>query len=145
LFKFTKAILNGQPIDVYNHGQMSRDFTYIDDLVNGIRMLIDVIPCATERTDEREPYIDSKSHVAPFRVINIGNSQPKNLLDFISAIEKSVGIKAVKNFLPMQPGDVPATWADTTLLEQLTNYRPKTDLNTGVDNFVKWYRHYYNV
>ena len=89
--------------------------------------------------------IDSKSDVAPFRVVNIGNSKPKKLLDFIKAIEKSVGVKAVKNLLPLQTGDVPSTWADTSLLERLTGYRPATDVETGVQKFVSWYRNYYNV
>ena len=145
LFKFTKAILNGEPVDVYNRGDMSRDFTYIDDLVHSIRLLIYTLPeergCAKESTVNQ----DSKSDVAPFRVVNIGNSHPSQLLDFISAIEKSVGIEAVKNFMPMQAGDVPATWADTSLLAELTGYKPNTDLVTGVQSFVTWYRTFYNV
>ena len=145
LFKFTKAILNGDPIDVYNHGNMSRDFTYIDDLVNGMRLLVDAIPSVEDRPDANEYAGDSKSKVAPFRVVNIGNSKPSQLLDFIVAIEKSIGIEALKNFMPMQAGDVPATWADTSLLENLTNYHPNTDLSSGVKNFVTWYREYYNV
>lgn len=145
LFKFTKAILSGDPIDVYNHGEMSRDFTYIDDLVHGMRLLIEVIPGSTDRSQEKAGKLDSKSDVAPFRVVNIGNSQPSQLLDFITAIEKSTGFESIKNLLPMQAGDVPATWADTTLLEQLTGYQPNTDLVTGVQNFVSWYREYYNV
>lgn len=142
LFKFTKAILNGNPIDVYNHGDMSRDFTYIDDLVNGICLLVDAVPARDDAVGEM---FDSKSHVAPFRVVNIGNSQPAQLLEFISAIEKSIGIKAVQNLLPMQAGDVPATWADTSLLEELTGFKPIMDIHTGVRNFVEWYRGYYNV
>lgn len=145
LFKFTKAILNGDPIDVYNHGDMSRDFTYIDDLVHGMRLLIDAIPEDQDLTVEHAVTKDSKSRVAPFRVVNIGNSQPSQLLDFIIAIEKSVGTEAVKNFMPMQPGDVPATWADTTLLAKLTGYKPNMDLSAGVQNFVNWYREYYNI
>lgn len=145
LFKFTKAILNGEPIDVYNHGNMSRDFTYIDDLVNGMHLLMDAIPGDTDLVEENASKMDSKSRVAPLRVVNIGNSQPLKLLDFIEAIEKSTGIEAVKNLMPMQAGDVPATWADTTLLEKLTGYKPNTDLVTGVQAFVTWYRTYYNV
>ena len=145
LFKFTKAILNGDPIDVYNHGDMSRDFTYIDDLVHGMRLLIDSVPEDGDSLNENAGKLDSKSHVAPFRVVNIGNSQPSQLLDFIIAIEKSVGIEAIKNFMPMQAGDVPATWADTSLLAKLTGYKPNTDLVTGVKNFVTWYRAFYNV
>jgi UDP-glucuronate 4-epimerase len=145
LFKFTKAILNGDPIDVYNHGDMSRDFTYIDDLVNGIRLLIDAIPEVSAVNSSKSDPIDSKSEIAPFRVVNIGNSSPKKLLDFIEAIEKATGTRAVRNLMPMQAGDVPATWADTSLLENLTGYRPQTDLRDGVDSFVNWYREYYNV
>ena len=145
LFKFTKAILNGDPIDVYNHGDMSRDFTYIDDLVDGMRLLIDAIPGDPNFATENTRTMDSKSRAAPFRVVNIGNSKPTKLLDFIISIEKSTGIKAVKNLLPMQAGDVPATWADTSLLESLTGYTPKTDLQTGVRQFVEWYREYYEV
>jgi UDP-glucuronate 4-epimerase len=145
LFKFTKAILNGDAIDVYNHGDMSRDFTYIDDLVNGMRLLVDAIPSVENRPITNEGAEDSKSNVAPFRVVNIGNSKPAQLLDFIVAIEKSIGIEALKKFLPMQAGDVPATWADTSLLENLTDYQPNTDLSVGVRNFVDWYREYYKV
>ena len=145
LFKFTKAILNGEPIDVYNHGDMSRDFTYIDDLVRGMRLLIDAVPAPKCVTGEKVSNSDSISQVAPFRVVNIGNSQPSHLLNFITAIEKSVGIEAVKNFMPMQAGDVPATWADTSLLEHLTGYKPNMEVSVGVQNFVNWYRDYYNV
>lgn len=145
LFKFTKAILNGDPIDVYNHGDMSRDFTYVDDLVNAIKLLIDVIPGMTKPSAVNTVTMDSKSNVAPFRVVNIGNSEPAKLLDFITEIEKSIGIKAIKNFMPMQAGDVPKTWADTTLLKSLTDFKSNTDLATGVHKFVVWYRKYYNV
>ena len=145
LFKFTKAILNGDQIDVYNHGDMSRDFTYIDDLVNGMRLLADAIPSVEYRPNAYEYAEDSLSKVAPFRVVNIGNSEPAKLLDFIAAIEKSIGIEALKNFMPMQAGDVPATWADTSLLEILTGYAPVTDVATGVKLFVNWYREYYDV
>lgn len=143
--KFTRAIFNGDPIDVYNNGEMSRDFTYIDDLVQGIRLLIDAIPSAS--IGKREPLSveDSKSHVAPFRVVNIGNSKPVHLLDFISAFENVIGIEASKNFMPMQQGDVPATWADTSLLEELTGYQPNTDVLEGVQELVNWYRKYHDV
>ena len=143
LFKFTKAILNGDPIDVYNYGDMSRDFTYIDDLVHGMRLLIDAIPINPDQSEKNSVTKDSKSKVAPFRVVNIGNSQPSKLLDFIVAIEKSIGKKSVQNLMPMQAGDVPATWADTSLLEALTNYRLTTDVLTGVQSFVSWYIKYY--
>ena len=145
LFKFTKAILNGEPIDVYNHGKMSRDFTYIDDLVGGMRLLIDAVPEVVDTSEDDHDARDSKSKVAPFRVVNIGNSKPVQLLDYIRAIEKSIGTEAVKNFMPMQQGDVPATWADTALLHSLTGYKPNTDFYIGVRNFVYWYRKYYRV
>jgi len=144
-FKFTKAIFNGDPIDVYNQGDMSRDFTYIDDLVTGIRLLIDTIPKTSKTMLQNFGVDDSKSNVAPFRVVNIGNSQPAQLLDFIEAFEKIIGIKALKNLMPMQSGDVQATWADTSLLEELTGYKPNTDLLTGVQKFVNWCRLYYHV
>ena len=145
LFKFTKAILNGDPIDVYNNGDMSRDFTYIDDLVNGMRLLIDAVP-AMVGSDKRDvDLIDSRSPVAPYRLVNIGNGKPVQLLNFIEAIEKSLGVNAVMNLLPMQAGDVPATWADTSLLNILTGYKPNMDFQTGVQIFVQWYREYYDV
>ena len=145
IFKFTKAILNGEAIDVYNHGNMSRDFTYIDDLVHGMRLLMDATPGDTDVSQKNVCKADSKSVVAPFRVVNIGNSQPSNLLDFITAIEESLGITAVKKLMPMQAGDVPATWADTTLLHELTDYKSHTELSIGVKNFINWYKDYYGV
>jgi UDP-glucuronate 4-epimerase len=145
LFKFTKAILNGDPIDVYNNGEMSRDFTYIDDLINGMCLLIDAIPAANLEPSKGSHILDSKSKVAPFRIVNIGNSKPEHLASFINAIEKAVGINAVKNLMPMQAGDVPSTWADTSLLQGLTGYRPETDLAVGVQRFVQWYRDYYSI
>ena len=144
-FKFTKSILSGQKIDVYNHGNMSRDFTYIDDLVSAIRLLMDTIPSQSDDKAESRLSIDSQSPVAPFRLVNIGNSQPEQLTDFIRAIEKSLGIVAEKNFMPIQPGDVPATWADTSLLELLTGYRQKTNIKIGVARFVEWYKDYYSI
>jgi UDP-glucuronate 4-epimerase len=141
LFKFTRAILNGTPIDVYNHGDMKRDFTYIDDLVQGIRLLMDTIPQRPE--DGVVPEGDSLSPVAPFRVVNIGNSDAVQLTDFIAAIETATGLTAQRNLMPMQPGDVPATWADAKLLHRLTGYAPLTDVATGVAAFVDWYRSFY--
>lgn len=141
LFKFTKAILNGDAIDVYNYGDMKRDFTYIDDLVHAIRLLIDAAPHRLETV----PKGDSLSPVAPFRVVNIGNSEPVQLLAFIEAIEAATGLSAQKNMMPMQAGDVPATWADASLLTSLTGYAPKTQVPEGVANFVAWYRAYYSV
>ena len=142
LFKFTKAILNGDPIDVYNHGRMRRDFTYIDDLVEALSRLIDAVPAGP---NDGQPTIpnDSLSAVAPFRVVNVGNANPVALMDFISALEQALGSEAKKNFLDMQPGDVPATSADTTLLTELTGYRPSMDVAEGVKKFVTWYRDYY--
>lgn len=145
LFKFTQSILNGQKIDVYNYGDMSRDFTYIDDLVAAVRVLIDANPLRSDPKLKSPKEIDSKSPVAPFRVVNIGNSQPKQLSDFIIALENSLGVTADKNFMPMQPGDVPATYADVSLLEQLTGYQPKTTIEDGVARFVDWYRYYYQI
>ena len=136
LFKFTEAILQGRPIDVYNHGRMWRDFTYVDDLVRGIRLLIDAAPGGPETAVDG----DSLSPVAPWRAVNIGNSTRVRLEDFIDAIEAATGRKAIRNYMDMQPGDVPATWADATLLQRLTGYRPQTELSDGVAAFVTWYR-----
>jgi UDP-glucuronate 4-epimerase len=142
LFKFTKGILEGTPIDVYNHGQMFRDFTYVEDLVRGIRLLIDAAP---ERPASRDaiPQGDSLSPVAPFRIVNIGNSDKVRLEDFIDAIEQELGKKAIRNYMPMQTGDVPATWADASLLRSLTGYQPQTDIREGVKRFIAWYREYF--
>ena len=141
LFKFTKGILEGAPIDIYNHGDMYRDFTYVDDLVRGIRLLIDAVPGGPETAVEN----DSLSPAAPFRVVNIGNSDKVKLLDFIEAIEDELGRKAIRNYMPMQTGDVPATWADAGLLKRLTGYCPQTPFREGVARFVRWYWDYYNV
>ncbi|MBJ2150091.1 SDR family NAD(P)-dependent oxidoreductase [Paracoccus sp. IB05] len=143
LFKFTKNILKGEAIDVYNHGDMKRDFTYIDDLVEGIRLLIDAAPATPENGEVPEG--DSLSPVAPWRVVNIGNSDAVQLTDFIAAIETATGREAIRNLMPMQAGDVPATWADASLLKSLTGYQPKTRVPEGVAAFVSWYRDYYNV
>ncbi|HVG49126.1 MAG TPA: NAD-dependent epimerase/dehydratase family protein [Rubellimicrobium sp.] len=140
LYKFVDAILDGRPIDIYNHGEMYRDFTYVDDLVRAIRLLIDVAPARP--LEGLVPEGDSLSPVAPFRIVNIGNSEKIRLLDFVEAIEDCLGMKAQRNSLPMQPGDVPATWADASLLQRLTGYRPGTDLRTGIAAFVGWYRDY---
>jgi len=137
LFKFVQAILAGRPIDIYNHGEMWRDFTYVGDLVRGIRLLIDAVP--QRPADGVVEAGDSLSPVAPFRVVNIGNSQKVRLLDFVEAIETALGRKAVRNYMDMQKGDVPATWADAGLLERLTGYRPETDMREGVARFVEWY------
>ena len=143
LFKFTKAMLENNEIDVYNNGQMRRDFTYIDDLVTGIVLLISANPDRDIDTNQLISRNDSKSPVAPFRVVNIGNSTSEKLTDYISALEDALGLTAKKNFMPMQQGDVEATWADSQLLETLTGYRPATDISTGVKRFVDWYRNFY--
>ncbi|RBI83315.1 UDP-glucuronate 5-epimerase [Rhodosalinus halophilus] len=142
LFKFVDAMLEGRPIDIYNHGEMYRDFTYVDDLVRGIRLLIDAVPERPASPEDIAPG-DSLSPVAPFRIVNIGNSQKVRLLDFIDAIEAELGIPAKRNYMEMQPGDVPATWADATLLQSLTGYRPQTDIREGIGRFVAWFRDYY--
>jgi UDP-glucuronate 4-epimerase len=141
LFKFTDAILKGQPIDVYNHGKMERDFTYIDDLIEAIVRLI------PRRPVQGEPVFagDSLSPVAPFRVVNIGNGTPVNLMDFITAIEEAVGKPAQRNYMEMQPGEVPKTWANAELLEALTGFRPNYPVADGVRAFVGWFRAYYGV
>ncbi|MGJ8561829.1 MAG: GDP-mannose 4,6-dehydratase [Litorimonas sp.] len=143
LYKFVSAMLEDRPIDIYNHGEMHRDFTFVDDLVKGVRLLIDAVPKRPE--DGAVPEGDSLSPVAPYRVVNIGNSQKIRLLDFIEAIEDVLGKKAIRNYMPMQMGDVPATWADASLLQSLTGYSPQTDFRDGIAHFVEWYREYYNV
>jgi UDP-glucuronate 4-epimerase len=141
LFKFVEAILADRPIDIYNHGDMYRDFTYVADLVRAIRLLIDVAP--QRPADGVVPEGDSLSPVAPYRVVNIGNSDKVRLLDFVEAIETSLGKTAIRNYMVMQPGDVPATWADASLLQRLTGYRPQTDVRDGIAIFVEWFRDYY--
>nr|WP_298898287.1 SDR family NAD(P)-dependent oxidoreductase [uncultured Altererythrobacter sp.] len=143
-FKFTKGVLEGAVIDVYNHGDMSRDFTYVTDLVRGIELLIDSPP-PLMGVDRKVRAHDSLSPIAPYRVVNIGNGENVRLLDFIKAIEVACGREAIKNFMPMQKGDVPATWADNTLLQELTGYAPQIRVREGVQNFVDWYREYYEV
>ena len=135
---FTSAIMAGQPIKVFNHGDMRRDFTYVTDLVRAIRLLMDAAPGDTPVGPK-----DSLSPAAPFRVVNIGNGAPVELLDFIAAIEAATGKPAIKQMLPMQPGDVPATWADTALLSRLTGYAPQTPVQKGVAEYVDWFRSYY--
>ncbi|WP_018147493.1 SDR family NAD(P)-dependent oxidoreductase [Henriciella marina] len=141
LYKFVDAMLDGRPIDIYNHGEMYRDFTYVDDLVRAIRLLVDAVP--VRPSTGIVPDGDSLSPVAPFRIVNIGNSEKIRLLDFIDAIEECLGIKAIRNGMEMQTGDVPATWADTQLLRTLTGYQPQTDFKDGIARFVDWFRDYY--
>ena len=136
--KFAEGILSGRSIDIYNHGQMWRDFTYVTDLVRGIRLLIDAVP--VRPADGVVAEGDSLSPVAPWRVVNIGNSDKVRLLDFVDALEAELGIEAKRNYMEMQPGDVPATWADASLLRHLTGYAPQTDVREGVRQFVDWYR-----
>lgn len=142
LYKFVDAILSDRPIDLYNSGDMYRDFTYVDDLVRAVRLLIDAVPQRPENASAIAQG-DSLSPVAPFRVVNIGNNNKVSLLDFVSAIEEVLGKQARRNLLPMQMGDVPATWANADLLERLTGYKPITDFRVGVGQFVAWYREYY--
>ena len=137
-FKFTKAILEGKTIDVYNNGDMYRDFTYIDDIVEGIVRIQDVIPSESEKARDA---VDSSD--APYSIYNIGNGSPVKLMEFIGAIETTLGVEAKKNFMPMQSGDVPATWASTEALENATGYKPSVDIQTGVNRFVDWYKTYY--
>ena len=143
LFKFVAGILNDKPIDIYNQGDMYRDFTYVDDLIRGISLLIDTIPKSSG--DKKISKDDSLSPVAPYRVVNIGNSNKVNLLDFIDAIEEILGKRAIRNYMPIQKGDVTETWADTSLLKNLTNYSPQTNFKDGIARFIEWYRQYYNV
>ena len=141
LFKFTKQILNNEEIDIYNNGEMYRDFTYVDDLVQGIRLLIDAKPEAGVSKCKT----DSISSVGPYRVVNIGNSKKIKLLDFIDAIEIELDIKAKRNMMPMQIGDVSETWADVSLLKNLTGFSPNTDIKHGIKSFISWYKEYYNA
>lgn len=143
LFKFVKGIKDGTPIDIYNNGEMYRDFTYVDDLVSAIYLLTSEPPVRA-----RDGIIsngDSLSSVAPYRVVNIGNSDKVRLLDFVDAIEECLSIKAHRNYMGMQTGDVPATWADASLLQNLTGYQPRTDFRDGIASFVDWYEEFYRV
>ena len=144
LFKFTKAMLAGDAIDVYNHGEMMRDFTFVEDLVEAVRRLVDTPPTRPDKPEDIADG-DSLSPVAPWRIVNIGNSRPVQLGDMIAAIEEALGVEARRNLMPMQPGDVPATWADADLLKSLTGYVPQTDIREGVGKFVEWYRDYYQA
>jgi UDP-glucuronate 4-epimerase len=143
LFKFTKAIIEDRAIDIYNNGDLSRDFTYIDDIVEGIVRIQDVIP---QRNDTWSLELGSPANSsAPYSIYNIGNGRPVQLMDFVAALESALGKTALKNFLPMQPGDVYATFADTQSLFAATGYKPKVSVNEGVERFVRWYRDFYQV
>ncbi len=143
LFLFTKAILEGRPIDVFNHGNMQRDFTFVDDIVEGVIRVMDRV--AEPSTAYRAETPDPGTSNVPFRVFNIGNHNPVQLLDYIGCIEEAVGRKATKNLLPLQDGDVPATYADVDALRDWVGFTPATDVRTGVQRFVAWYRDYYKV
>jgi UDP-glucuronate 4-epimerase len=138
MFKFVDAMLKGEPIDVYNDGKMERDFTYVDDLVEAVVRLLDRPPARGARVSG-----DSLSPVAPWRVVNVGRGQPVDLMDFIKEIERTLGREALLNFMPMQAGDVTRTFADTSLLETLTGYRPSTPISVGVPAFCDWYRSHF--
>jgi UDP-glucuronate 4-epimerase len=144
IFRFTRAILEGQPIDVYNEGRMLRDFTYVDDVVEGVIRTAARIPEARPADSTRQPGPDA-SAVAPYRIYNIGNNEPVNLLDFIGVLEEAIGVKAQKNLLPMQPGDVVTTYADVDDLMADVGFRPETSIRDGVRRFVEWYRRYYGA
>ncbi len=143
LFLFTKAILEGKPIDVYNHGKMQRDFTYIDDVVEGVVRVLDRNPAPNTAWSGERP--DPGTSWAPYRLYNIGNHAPVELLRFIEVLEEALGRKAEKNFLPMQPGDVPATYADVSALVRDVGFQPSTTIEVGIPRFVEWYRRFYKV
>jgi UDP-glucuronate 4-epimerase len=145
LFLFTRAMLEGRPIQVFNHGQMVRDFTYVDDIVESLIRVLDKPATPDPGFDAGVPVPDPATSWAPHRVFNIGNSNPTPLMDYIEAIEAALGVTAVKEFLPMQPGDVPATAADTSALEAWTGFKPNTPVREGVARFVAWYREFYGV
>ena len=140
LFKFTKGILSNKKIDIYNNGKMYRDFTYIDDVINGIILLIKKIPKISEKTKYQN---DSLSKVAPFRILNIGNTKKVYLLDFLKQIEKELGRKAIRNYMPLQKGDVKQTLSNSHLLKRITGYYPRTNYKLGIKKFVDWYKKYY--
>ena len=141
LFLFVKAILNNEPIKVFNNGEMKRDFTYIDDIIESITRIINKIPSPDQKFDYLNP--QNSSSWCPYKIFNIGNSNTINLMQYIECIEKTLGKKANKIFLPMQPGDVEATYADTSLIESWINFKPSTKIEKGIKEFVKWYLNYY--
>ena len=143
LFIFTKKIINGEKIDIFNNGNHKRDFTYIDDIVEGVVRVSDKVVTANKDWDSNKP--DPATSKAPYRLYNIGNNSPVELMYFIELIEKNLGKKADKNYLPLQPGDVPETYADVDALIDYVDYSPSTPIETGVENFVKWFKDYYKV
>lgn len=138
LFLFTKAMVEGEPIDVFNFGDMARDFTYVDDIVEGVKRLISKVPTGPENAENQDS-------TAPYRLFNIGHGSPVELMEFIGEIEKNLGIEADKNMMPIQPGDVPKTWADVDSLFDLTGFKPKVSVQEGVKKFVEWYKKYYQI
>ncbi|QNK01615.1 NAD-dependent epimerase [Dyella telluris] len=144
LFLFTRAILAGEPIRVFNHGKHKRSFTYVDDIVEGVIRTLDKVPPINVDWDSNQPD-PATSGVAPYRLFNIGNERPVELLTYIEVLEACLGRKAIMELLPLQPGDVPDTEADVTDLIQAVGYRPQVSVETGVDNFVRWYKEYYRV
>ena len=143
LFLFTKAMLEGKPIQVFNNGQMVRDFTYIDDIIESLMRLLEKPAAADPAFDPQAP--NPSTSWAPHRVFNIGNSNPTPLMEYIEAVEQALGVTAEKQLMPMQPGDVPATAADTSALEAWVQFKPNTSVQEGVANFVAWYREFYGV
>ena len=143
LFLFTKAILEGKPIDVFNYGKMQRDFTYIDDIVEGVIRVLDIVPSPNPEWSGDSP--DPSTSYAPYKLYNIGNHNPVELMDFIGVLEDCLGRKAEKNLLPIQAGDVPATYADVDDLIRDVGFKPSTSIETGIKNFVDWYREYYKT
>ena len=141
LFLFTKAILAGEPVNLFNHGKMQRDFTYIDDIVEGVVRTLDRAPQPNPAFDAAQP--DPAHSWAPYQILNIGNHGPAGLLEYLDALEEALGLKAQRNYLPMQPGDVPATFADTTLLTEWTGHKPGTPIRAGIAAFVAWYLDHY--
>jgi UDP-glucuronate 4-epimerase len=143
LFLFTRKILAGEPIDVFNHGKHTRDFTYVDDIVEGVIRTLDRVPGPDPSYDPLNP--SPATSTAPYRVYNIGNNQPVQLLRYIEVLEECLGRKAERNLLPLQPGDVPDTYADVSALSRDTGYAPSTPIEVGVRRFVDWYREFYGV
>lgn len=143
LFLFTKAILEQRPIDVFNEGRMQRDFTYIDDIATGVVRVLDNVARGNDAWSSAAP--DPGTSRAPYRIYNIGNNQPVELLEFIATIERCLGMTAQKHFLPLQPGDVPATFADVDDLIRDVGFKPSTPIAEGIARFIEWYRSYYHV
>lgn len=143
LYLFTAAIMAGKPIKVFNNGQLRRDFTYIDDIIEGVVRILDIPATPNPDFDAAAP--DPASSSAPWRIYNIGNNDTVEISDFISTLENALGKKAIREMLPMQPGDVESTWADVKDLERVTNFKPHTPLQEGIEKYVKWYRAYYEA